>query len=125
MRKTVGVGLFGIVIAARSLALANTAPFEETWHFRFVVDPPRVTECERTPGGFYYRYEDVPEALKQLVPICWSYADDVLPIPAEKDVAPVDSALQNQRLRLLLDQPPGVSGATLDEALRPRTSRKR
>jgi hypothetical protein len=87
----VSVGLLGVAVAAGSLVL---------------VDTPSLTvpKCEPPPGGFFWRYEDVPQALKQPVELCWSFAGGV-------GVAPVQSAVTVHEFVLpLVDQAPRVQG---------------
>ena len=49
------VGFFGTAVAVGSLLLVDTAP------------------DRAITSGFFWRYEDVPETLKQPVELCWSF----------------------------------------------------
>ena len=80
------VGLLGVAVAAGSLVL---------------VDTPSLTvpECEPPPGGFFWRYEDVPQALKQPAELCRSFAGGT-------GVAPVQSVKVQELVLPLVDQAP-------------------
>jgi hypothetical protein len=93
------------------------------------VAPPTATKCERTPGGFYWREGDVPETLKQSVPLCWTYVAGVEARPTVSRV-PLDSSVL-ERLLALRSADPKVfedmraPSALPEEALAPQASRKR
>ena len=75
---TVGMRLPSIAVAVGSLVLANTTPSEELSRLRndrSIVMPGTENCHEVTAGGFFYRYEDVPQALRTPGGFYWSYED--------------------------------------------------
>ena len=80
MLSTVGVGLLGAVIGVGSVVSANDSRLQEELR-RLPIDgtkasDPLIGECpQEIPAGFYWRQEDVPQALKQRIEVCWTYAD--------------------------------------------------
>jgi hypothetical protein len=84
MRST-GVGLLCIVIAVGSVVPVNDSPPEENLRGLLrglgddggrAIGPLVVPKCpQETPIGFFWRKEDVPQALKQRIEVCWTYAE--------------------------------------------------
>jgi hypothetical protein len=62
------VGFFGSAVVVGSLVLGDTAPDPA-----IAVGSLTVPKCEPPPSGFFWRYADVPQALKQPVELCWSF----------------------------------------------------